>query len=124
VNSSHKKATVSILSEGLNKAIAVLGKIVLLIRHDNVAPLYYLTCDLDQTYFILSVYGLRNDAIKEGDRVVLFDPYYRILDASWKDKRYQFKSIRVDFPEQILINEKAPAPHHVARASIHAHNKP
>jgi len=39
-------------------------------------------------------------------------------------QRYQFKSIRVDFPEQILINEKAPAPHHVARASIHAHNKP
>jgi len=124
VNSSHKKATVSILSEGLNKEVAVLGKIVLLIRHDNVAPLYYLTCDLDQTYFILSVYGLRNDAIKEGDQVVLFEPYYRILDASWKDKRYQFKSIRVDFPEQILINEKAPGPHHVARASSHAHNKP
>ncbi|PUZ68309.1 hypothetical protein GQ55_2G016100 [Panicum hallii var. hallii] len=123
LNSSHKKVTVSILSEGLNKAVAVLGKVVLLIRHDNVAPLYYLTCDLDQTYFILSVYGLRNDAMKEGDRVVLFEPYYRILDASWKDKRYQFKSIRVDFPEQILINEKAPAPHHVARASIHAHNK-
>ncbi|RLN34869.1 hypothetical protein C2845_PM03G19040 [Panicum miliaceum] len=124
LNSSHKKATISILSEGLNKAVAVLGKVVLLIRHDNVAPLYYLTCDLDQTYFILSVYGLRNDAIKEGDRVVLFEPYYKILDASWKDKRYQFKSIRVDFPEQILINEKAPAPHHVARASIRAHNKP
>jgi hypothetical protein len=39
-------------------------------------------------------------------------------------QRYQFKSIRVDFPEQILINEKAPAPHHVIRASIYAHNKP
>ena len=39
-------------------------------------------------------------------------------------QRYQFKSIRVDFPEQILINEKAPGPHHVAQASIHAHNKP
>nr|CAB3451831.1 unnamed protein product [Digitaria exilis] len=90
----------------------------------KVVQRYYLACDLDQSYFMLSVYGLRNDAIKEGDRVVLFEPHYRILDASWKDKRYQFKSIRVDFPEQILINEKAPAPRHVARASIHAHNKP
>ncbi|KAF8731302.1 hypothetical protein HU200_016356 [Digitaria exilis] len=124
LKSSHKKATISELSEGLNKEVAVLGKVVLLIRHDNVAPLYYLACDLDQSYFMLSVYGLRNDAIKEGDRVVLFEPHYRILDASWKDKRYQFKSIRVDFPEQILINEKAPAPRHVVRASIHAHNKP
>ncbi|OEL25109.1 Tetratricopeptide repeat protein 5 [Dichanthelium oligosanthes] len=83
---SRVHSTVSILSEGLNKAVAVLGKVVLLIRHDNVAPLYYLTCDLDQSYFILSVYGLRDDAIKEGDRVVLFEPYYRILDASLKDK--------------------------------------
>nr|TKW30292.1 hypothetical protein SEVIR_2G026500v2 [Setaria viridis] len=124
LKSSHKKATISKLSEGLNKAVAVLGKVILLIRHDNIAPLYYLTCDLDQSYFILSVYGLRNDAIKEGDRVILYEPYYRILDASWKDKRYQFRSIRVDFPEQILINENAPAPHHVAHASIHAHNKP
>ncbi|CAN6222329.1 unnamed protein product [Urochloa humidicola] len=124
LKSFHKKATISELSKGLNKAVAVVGKVVLLIRHDNVAPLYYLTCDLDQSYFILSIYGLRDDAIKEGDRVVLYEPYYRILEASWKDKRYQFKSIRVDFPDQILINEKAPDPHHVARASIHAHNKP
>lgn len=39
VKSSHKKATISTLSEGLNKAVAVLGKVVLFIRHDNVAPL-------------------------------------------------------------------------------------
>lgn len=124
LKSSHKKATISILSEGLNKTVAVLGKVVLLIGHDNVAPLYYLACDLDQSYFILSVYGLRNEAIKEGDRVVLLEPYYRILDIPWKEQHYQFKSIRVDFPEQILINEKSPAPHHVVRVSIHAHNKP
>ncbi|NP_001346312.1 uncharacterized protein LOC100194074 [Zea mays] len=162
LKSSHKKATISTLSVGLNKAVAVLGKVILFIRHDNVAPLYYLICDLERSYFILSVYGLHNDAeyagerqvdernrreiarrrgkgnhrhrpscddqpgrskIKDGDQVVLFEPYYRILDASCKDKHYQFKSIRVDFPEQILVNERVPAPHHVARASIHAHNK-
>ncbi|CAN6212997.1 unnamed protein product, partial [Urochloa humidicola] len=62
LKSFHKKATISELSKGLNKAVAVVGKVVLLIRHDNVAPLYYLTCDLDQSYFILSIYGLRDDA--------------------------------------------------------------
>ncbi|KAL6608004.1 hypothetical protein ACP70R_041067 [Stipagrostis hirtigluma subsp. patula] len=101
LKSPHKKATISILSEGLNKEVAVLGKVVRWIRHDNVAPL-----------------------IKEGDRVALLQPYYRILDTSWKEKRYQFKSIRVDFPEQILVNENAPASQHIVRASIHAHNKP
>lgn len=39
-------------------------------------------------------------------------------------QRYQFKSIRVDFVEQILVNEKAPAPHHAVRASIRAQHKP
>jgi hypothetical protein len=39
VKTFHKKATISKLSEGLNKTVAVLGKVVLLIRHDNVAPL-------------------------------------------------------------------------------------
>ncbi|XP_044348719.1 tetratricopeptide repeat protein 5 isoform X3 [Triticum aestivum] len=96
----HKKATISILSGGLNKTVAVVCKVVLWIRHDDDAPLYYLTCDLDQSYFILSVYGLQNEA------------------------RYKFKSIRVDFPEQIIINEKAPAAHQVARASIRAQHKP
>uniref|UniRef100_A0A0D9V1E0 Tetratricopeptide repeat protein 5 OB fold domain-containing protein n=1 Tax=Leersia perrieri TaxID=77586 RepID=A0A0D9V1E0_9ORYZ len=91
IKSSHKKATIGILSEGLNKTVAVLGKVVLSIRHDNVAPMYYLTCDLDQSYFILSVYGLRNEAIKEGDRVALLDPFYRILDISWKEQVRNFK---------------------------------
>ncbi|XP_037412851.1 tetratricopeptide repeat protein 5-like isoform X2 [Triticum dicoccoides] len=120
----HKKATISILSGGLNKTVAVVCKVVLWIRHDDDAPLYYLTCDLDQSYFIVSVYGLQNEAIKEGDRVVLLEPYYKILDISWKEQRYKFKSIRVDFPEQIIINEKAPAAHQVARASIRAQHKP
>eukprot|EP00268_Persea_americana_P027154 TRINITY_DN26624_c2_g1_i4.p1 TRINITY_DN26624_c2_g1~~TRINITY_DN26624_c2_g1_i4.p1 ORF type:complete len:234 (+),score=45.89 TRINITY_DN26624_c2_g1_i4:260-961(+) len=124
VNSSYKKATISDLSEGLNKTTAVMAKVLLFIRHDNVAPLYYLVCDSNQTCFVLSVYGLRDDAIKEGDRVTLMEPYYRIVDFSWKGKAYRFKLTRVDFMEQILVNGKAPAPHQAVRSSIHAQHKP
>uniref|UniRef100_A0A0D9Y9B3 Tetratricopeptide repeat protein 5 OB fold domain-containing protein n=1 Tax=Oryza glumipatula TaxID=40148 RepID=A0A0D9Y9B3_9ORYZ len=167
IKSSHKKATIGILSEGLNKTVAVLGKVILLIRHDNIAPIAEATAEADEVggtevveggarYHLrflspssssasvpspttktarlprllvpppdlLSEHGVDATGIKEGDRVALLDPYYRILDISWKEQRYQFKSIRVDFPEQILVNEKAPPPHHVVRASIHAHNKP
>nr|XP_029121755.1 tetratricopeptide repeat protein 5 isoform X3 [Elaeis guineensis] len=120
----HRKATINILVEGLNKAVAMVGKVLIFIKHDNIAPLYYLACDLDQTFFILSVYGLHSDAIKEGDRVTLLEPYKRLIDFSWNGKHYQFKSIRVDFMEQILVNEKAPAPHHAVRAYIHAQHKP
>lgn len=37
---------------------------------------------------------------------------------------YQFKSFRVDFKEQLLVNGKALTPHQAVRTSIHAHHKP
>lgn len=124
LKSMHKKTTINILMEGLNKTVAVVAKVLLFINHENIAPLYYIACDTDQTLFVLSVYGLHGDAIKEGDRITLLEPCHRIIDFSWKGKRYQFKSIRVDFVEQILVNERVPAPHHAVRASIHAQHKP
>ncbi|XP_062020598.1 uncharacterized protein LOC133736985 isoform X2 [Rosa rugosa] len=39
LNSSYKTATVNILSEGLNKAVALVGKVLFFIKHENVAPL-------------------------------------------------------------------------------------
>ncbi|CAL9150161.1 unnamed protein product [Musa hybrid cultivar] len=123
LKSSHGKATVNVLKEGLNKAVAIIGKVLLFIKHENVAPLYYLICDSDQTCFVLSVYGLHSDAIKEGERVILMEPHYRVIDFSWKGTHYHFQSIRVDFVEQLLVNEKVPAPHHLVRACIHAQHK-
>ncbi|KAJ6796568.1 tetratricopeptide repeat protein 5-like isoform X1 [Iris pallida] len=121
----YRKATINILTEGLNKRVAVVGKVLLFIKHDNIAPLYYVTCDSDQTLFILTVYGLQGEAIKEGDRVTLLEPYHRVVDFSWKSKQhYHFKAIRVDFGEQILVNEKTPAPHLAVRASILVQHKP
>ncbi|XP_020099359.1 tetratricopeptide repeat protein 5-like isoform X3 [Ananas comosus] len=86
LKSSPKKSAINVLSEGLNKAVAVVGKVLLFVKHDNIAPLYYLTCDLDKSCFILSVYGLHSGAIKEGDCVTLVDPFYRVMNFSWKGK--------------------------------------
>ncbi|KAG8500628.1 hypothetical protein CXB51_002652 [Gossypium anomalum] len=107
VNSSYKRATLDALSEGLNKAVALL-----------------LVCDSDQSCFVLSVYGIRNDAIKEGDQLTLLEPHFRNIDFSWKGKCYKFKSIRVDFLEQVLVNGKALPPHQAIRTSIYAQHKP
>ncbi|KAK1299364.1 hypothetical protein QJS10_CPB14g00286 [Acorus calamus] len=124
VDSSHKKATISVLQEGLNNAFAVIGRVLLFIKHGATAPVFYLVCDSEQTCFVLSVYGLHVDAIKENDQVTILQPYYRVFDISWKDKVYQFKSIRVDFAEQIHVNGKSPAPYHVVRTSLLAQHKP
>ncbi|KAF6137348.1 hypothetical protein GIB67_036385 [Kingdonia uniflora] len=124
INSSRKKATIGVLMEGLNKETAVVAHVLLLIKHDNVAPLYYIACDSEKTFFILSVYGLRGDAIKEGDQLTLVEPNYRYISFSWKCKKYEFKSIRVDFLEQILINGKAPTPNQAVSTAFQAQHKP
>ncbi|KAG9449054.1 hypothetical protein H6P81_009019 [Aristolochia fimbriata] len=106
-----QRATVSCLHEGSNRAGVVVGKVLLFIQHDDAPPLCYLVCDADQICFILSVYGLKSDAIKVGDQVTLVGPHYQSVDFSWKAKRYSFKSVRVDLMEQILVNGKALPPH-------------
>ncbi|EEF30149.1 Tetratricopeptide repeat protein, putative [Ricinus communis] len=62
LNSSFKRATVDLLSNGLNKAVSIVGKVLFFIKHENVTPLYYLVCDSNQICFVLSVYGISNDA--------------------------------------------------------------
>ncbi|KAL1342924.1 uncharacterized protein [Arachis hypogaea] len=124
LNSSQKRVTIDLMSEGLNRNVAVDGKVLFFLRSECVAPLYYLLCDSNQICFVLTVYGLRNDVIKEGDQLTLLDPFFRDVDVSWKEKHYQFKSIRLDFYEQMLVNGKALTPQHAVRTSIYAQHKP
>lgn len=39
VSSSHKKATLDLLSDGLNKAVAVVGEVLFFVKHETVTPL-------------------------------------------------------------------------------------
>ncbi|GFZ15937.1 hypothetical protein Acr_25g0003460 [Actinidia rufa] len=123
LNPSYRKANIDCLSEGLNKKVAIVGKVLFFVKHENVAPLYYLVCDSNQICFVLSVYGIRDDAFKEGDQLTLLEPNYRDVDFSWKGKLYQFKSVRVDFLEQVLVNGKALSSLQAVRTSIHAQHK-
>ncbi|KAI7758120.1 hypothetical protein M8C21_010567 [Ambrosia artemisiifolia] len=67
---------------------------------------------------------LPNFIIKEGDQVTLLDPCFRNNDFSWNEKHYEFRSIRVDFPEQVQVNGKPIPPRHSVRSSIYAQHKP
>lgn len=123
LNPSYKRATIDNLLEGINKTIAVVGKVLFFIKHDNITPLYYLVCDSNQICFVLTVYGINKDAIKEGDQVTLLDPYFHNNDFSWNEKRYEFRSVRVDFMEQVHVNGKPVPPQHSVRSSIYAQHK-
>lgn len=123
LNPSHKRTAIDHLVKGINKGVAVVGKVLFFVRHDSPAPLYYVLCDANQVCYVLSVYGIRNDTIKEGDQVILLEPYYRDIDFSWKEKLYQFKSVRVDALEQVLVNGKALSSNQAVSASIYVQHK-
>ncbi|KAK8467381.1 hypothetical protein PHAVU_007G035400 [Phaseolus vulgaris] len=124
LKSPYRRVTIDLLSEGPNRALAVEGKVLFSIKTEGVAPLYYLLCDSNQSCFVLSIYGVRTDVIKEGDQLTMLDPYFRDVDLSWNAKHYQFKSIRLDFYEQVLVNGKALTPQQAVRTSIYAQHKP
>lgn len=123
LNGPYRRETIDCLLEGLNKAVAIVGKVIFFIKHENVAPFYYLLCDPSQICYVLSVYGVHNEAIKEGDQVTVLEPSKHSIDFSWKGKSYQFRSVRVDFLEQVLVNGKALLPQHSVQTSIYAQNK-
>ncbi|XP_014511109.1 tetratricopeptide repeat protein 5 [Vigna radiata var. radiata] len=124
LKSPYRRVTIDLLSEGPNRALAVEAKVFFFIRTESVAPLYYLLCDSNHSCFVVSIYGVRTDVIKEGDQLTMLDPYFRDVDLSWNEKHYQFKSIRMDFYEQVLVNGKALTPQQAAHSSIYAQHKP
>ncbi|XP_070035797.1 uncharacterized protein [Nicotiana tomentosiformis] len=117
---SYERATVDRLTEGLNEGKAVTGKVLFSVKNPSKRPIYYVVCDSDRTCFVITVYGVRGTAIKEEDQITLLDPFYHSFDFEWKLKRYQFKSVRVDFLRQLRVNGAIVSPQHVIHRSMYA----
>uniref|UniRef100_M1C4H4 Tetratricopeptide repeat protein 5 OB fold domain-containing protein n=1 Tax=Solanum tuberosum TaxID=4113 RepID=M1C4H4_SOLTU len=104
VNPQYNRATVNLLTEGPNKWIAVVAEVRCLVEYVYQAPLYYMLCDSDENSFVLTVFNIKEKAIKQGDQVTLLDPICKFVDFEWEGKHYQFKSVRVNLLEQVLVN--------------------
>ncbi|KAH9542833.1 hypothetical protein CY35_13G028100 [Sphagnum magellanicum] len=99
---AHKQVRVGALQEGFNKGVALPGKVLQAIPHENSVPLFYLVADREANCFALSVYALRDGA--GGKTVTLLEPFFHNVCVSWQNKTYQYKAIRVDLPQQLLLN--------------------
>ncbi|XP_020522846.1 tetratricopeptide repeat protein 5 isoform X3 [Amborella trichopoda] len=119
VNIPYTMATLNLLRDGKNNGMAVLGKVMVFIRLPFTSLPYFLLCDSDGTFFILSLYALSSNGVKNGDTVTLLNPNCRVIDFSWKGKEYRFKSIRVDRLGNILVNGSPPHSDHVRPMAIH-----
>ncbi|KAG5620808.1 hypothetical protein H5410_006026 [Solanum commersonii] len=103
----YNRATMDLLSEGPNKRTAVVAAVQCLVKYEYKAPLYYMLGDSDENSFVLAVFGIQKEAIKQGDQVTLLDPICKFVDFEWEGKHYQLKSVRVNLLEQVLVNGNA-----------------
>uniref|UniRef100_M1BIL9 Tetratricopeptide repeat protein n=1 Tax=Solanum tuberosum TaxID=4113 RepID=M1BIL9_SOLTU len=91
---SYTRATMDLLTEGLNEGIAVIGAVRCLVKYEYKAPSYYVICDSDEKSFVLTVFGIQKEA------------------------HYQFKSVRVNLLKQVLVNGNALSPDFASRESL------
>ncbi|KAH0769667.1 hypothetical protein KY290_013648 [Solanum tuberosum] len=132
-----KRATMDLLAEGPNKRIAVIAAVWCLVKYEYKAPVYYMLCDSDENSFVLIAFGILKEAIKQGDQVTVLEPICKFIDFEWEGKvstppyntsgqgglepltvNYQFKSVRVNLLEQVLVNGNALPPNSVIREPI------
>ncbi|KAL3344288.1 hypothetical protein AABB24_023623, partial [Solanum stoloniferum] len=118
LNPLYNRATTDLLTEGPNKQIAVIAAVRCLVKYEYKAPVYYMLCDSDENSFVLTVFGIQKEAIKQGDQVTVLEPICKIIDFEWEGKHYQFKSVRVNLLEQVLVNGNALPPNSAMRETI------
>uniref|UniRef100_M1BIL8 Tetratricopeptide repeat protein 5 OB fold domain-containing protein n=1 Tax=Solanum tuberosum TaxID=4113 RepID=M1BIL8_SOLTU len=75
-------------------------------------------CVSDENSFVLTVFGIQKEAMKQGDQVTLLDPICKFVDFEWEGKHYQFKSVRVNLLEQVLVNGNALSPNFAMHESL------
>ncbi|KAH0700945.1 hypothetical protein KY284_015160 [Solanum tuberosum] len=118
LNPLYNRATTDLLTEGPNKQIAVIAAVRCLVKYEYKAPVYYMLCDSDENSFVLTVFGIQKEAIKQGDQVTVLEPICKFIDFEWEGKHYQFKSVRVNLLEQVLVNGNTLPPNSVIREPI------
>lgn len=121
---AHRQVTLGAVREGFNKGMALQVKMLQAVSHDNSVPLFYLVADSEANCFALSVYALRDGAIKEGTTITLLEPFFHEVNVTWQDKVYQYKAVRVDLPQQLLLNGRPPLVQDAVCSTLQAENIP
>jgi len=116
--------TIKLLKEGKNEYVWTHVNVIL-----NQSPSY----EVPQTYVVvdnagfvgaLSIYNIAKGAIKIGDIVAIPDPTLHNISVAWENKKYQFLNIKVDKPQNLIVNgKKAAGDNVVANPTLVIENK-
>ncbi|KAJ7540012.1 hypothetical protein O6H91_11G118700 [Diphasiastrum complanatum] len=124
VQTPSKGVTLRNLKEGVNKGVAVNCKVLVSVPHAGSLPLFYVVADSEESCFALSVYSVRDTLIKESDSVTLLEPLFKNVAIHWQTKIYSFKSVRIDHPQQLLLNDCPVSVQDAVCSMVHADHVP
>jgi len=72
-------------------------------------PQTYVVVDSAGYVAALSIYNIAKGAIKIGDIVAIPDPILHNISVVWDNKKYQYLNIKVDKPQNLIVNGKQAA---------------
>ncbi|PNF35240.1 Tetratricopeptide repeat protein 5 [Cryptotermes secundus] len=90
---------------GTNLEKVVLGKVVCSVHNDNVVPFTFCLVDKEETCMAVTVYNLaEGKGVIIGDSVSIPEPYLTKVHFKYKQKEWNFDSIRVESPLVLVVN--------------------
>ncbi|XP_050441436.1 tetratricopeptide repeat protein 5-like [Adelges cooleyi] len=102
-----KPSPISQLEVGLNIDKVVCGRVVCVVYNQEPVPYTFCLVDKELACIVVSVYNLaQGKGPIIGDSVAIPEPYMSKIEATYKDQKYAYPSIRVNLPLTVIVNKK------------------
>ncbi|KZS18240.1 Tetratricopeptide repeat protein 5 [Daphnia magna] len=104
-NSTCKRVFLQDLVVGTNKNKYIVVKVVASVSYDGGSPLACCVCDKPDFAAIVTIYRLSQDyGLTIGDSLLIPEPQLQTIHVSLKGQVINFPCVRVDSPQNILVN--------------------
>ncbi|XP_069686629.1 tetratricopeptide repeat protein 5-like [Periplaneta americana] len=93
------------LQPGINLEKVILGKVVCSVHDDDAVPFTFCLIDKEETCVAVTVYNLaQGKGVIIGDSVAIPEPYLAKICFKYKQKEWNFVSLRVESPVLLVVN--------------------
>ncbi|KAI9197139.1 uncharacterized protein BJ171DRAFT_522847 [Polychytrium aggregatum] len=124
---------ISQLLEGCNPDAVFVCKIVASVRHNLALPGSFIAIDQSRNVFALSVFNIDRAVFNSNDVLSVALPILSVINAKYEDPtgtgeipppelRVEYKTIRIEHPRHVLLNERALRPSQIACTELEIEN--
>lgn len=107
------------LQTGVNREKVVLGKVVCSIQDGDAVPFTFCLVDKEEYCLSVTVYNLaQGKGVIIGDSVAIPEPFLTKVRFKYKEKEWQFDSLRVESPVVLVVNGRKVGQNQLASAQL------